>query len=63
MDSQHFYIIGSNCISCGKCTKVCESQAITTNFANKFNISNEICTGCGQCREICPVSAICDMED
>lgn len=63
MENDHFYVIGANCISCGKCRKVCKAEAIFTNVANKFKIDNEICTACGKCKEICPVGAICDMED
>lgn len=47
----------AGCIGCMKCTKVCETEAVTvTNFVAHVNTGK--CTGCGKCAEVCPVKAI-----
>ncbi len=63
MEEKKTYIIGSNCISCGKCNRVCLAKAVDTNAANKYYIHFDKCTGCGACQEICPVGAISGDDD
>lgn len=41
------------CIGCMKCTKVCESGAITVNN-NLAHIDYSKCTRCGKCADVCP---------
>ncbi|MFA9397116.1 MAG: ATP-binding protein [Clostridiaceae bacterium] len=41
------------CISCGKCEKVCEYNAIKNN-----RIIENKCEGCGACTYVCPTKAI-----
>ena len=45
------------CIGCMKCTKVCESDAITVEN-NTAHVDYAKCIGCGKCKEECPVGAI-----
>lgn len=49
------------CIGCMKCTKVCETGAVTV-ANNVAHVDYEKCVGCGKCSEACPVGAI-DMID
>ncbi len=45
------------CLGCGKCTKVCEHDAVqVTNFL--ASIDPDKCVGCGKCAEACPVHCI-----
>lgn len=41
------------CIGCMKCTKVCESDAITVEN-NLAHIDYSKCTRCGKCADVCP---------
>lgn len=45
------------CIACGKCTKVCEYDAIHVENC-LASIDPEKCVGCGKCAEACPVHCI-----
>lgn len=47
----------AGCIGCGKCTKVCEFDAIHVEN-NLATIDADKCTGCGKCAETCPVHCI-----
>lgn len=45
------------CIGCMKCTKVCETGAVTvTNF--HASVDPDKCTGCGKCAEQCPMGCL-----
>jgi len=45
------------CIACGKCTKVCEYDAIhVTDFLASIDL--EKCVGCGKCAAACPTHCI-----
>jgi Na+-translocating ferredoxin:NAD+ oxidoreductase RNF subunit RnfB len=45
------------CIGCGKCTKVCQYDAIhVKDFLATIN--TETCVGCGRCAEVCPTQCI-----
>lgn len=50
------YFITDECISCGKCARVCPQNAIATGSPSI--IRQEHCLHCGNCFEHCPVSAI-----
>ncbi len=45
------------CIGCGKCTKVCEYDAIAVKDS-LARIDPAKCVGCGNCAEACPVHCI-----
>ena len=45
------------CIGCGKCKKVCPSDAVTVEN-NLARIDPEKCTACGACVESCPAKCI-----
>ncbi|MDR0515302.1 MAG: DUF362 domain-containing protein [Coriobacteriaceae bacterium] len=48
---------GEKCIGCEKCSRFCESHAIT--YADrKAHIDPGICVGCGHCIGACPTDAI-----
>ena len=46
------------CISCGKCQKVCPSNAIDTLDTKKRRIRKSDCLVCQACAEVCPEKAI-----
>jgi heterodisulfide reductase subunit A len=49
------------CTWCGKCTEVCEYEAVMeVEFEGKqiAQINKAVCTGCGICAPICPYNAI-----
>ena len=47
------------CIQCGKCMKVCESEAITQNpKTGVYMINKKKCVSCGKCVEICPMKVM-----
>lgn len=48
------------CIACGKCSEVCEFNAILF-FADEPFITGEMCHGCGACTYFCPQKAL--MEE
>ena len=58
----HLYpsIDKENCVSCGKCVKICsESEYHALNFDKDCLILNkESCTGCSLCSHVCPKEAI-----
>ncbi|MHA2357992.1 MAG: ATP-binding protein [Candidatus Heimdallarchaeaceae archaeon] len=53
------YVISVNkeaCISCGKCVKVCQMNAL--EVIDKKSVINDKCIGCGVCAINCPQSAL-----
>jgi len=53
-----YYVIAEKCIGCGKCKKVCPSDAITGEFKQAHVIDTKKCIKCGACKQVCPVHAI-----
>lgn len=53
-----FKIEPEKCKVCGKCIKVCPSEAITGKKKQVPVIEQDKCTKCGACREICPFEAV-----
>lgn len=47
------YIITDDCISCGKCERLCPQKCI-----NGYKINQTHCLHCGLCYEQCPIGAI-----
>ncbi len=45
------------CIGCGKCTRVCEYDAVYLDN-NVAYIDTDKCVGCGKCAEACPTKCI-----
>lgn len=45
------------CIGCGKCSKVCQAEAIMLK-GTLAKIDPEKCTNCGECMKVCPTGAI-----
>ena len=60
----HYRILSDVCTSCGRCTKVCPSEAITGKQRTKkekgkpFKIDPKKCIRCGMCFEVCKFKAI-----
>lgn len=52
------YIIGEDCIGCGKCKRLCPNEAINGQARSRHEINQEKCIKCGQCRDNCPIDAI-----
>lgn len=50
------FVIGPNCIGCGKCMRCCPQQCICAG--SPYQIAQEHCLHCGLCVETCPVHAI-----
>ncbi|MDD4082643.1 MAG: 4Fe-4S dicluster domain-containing protein [Sphaerochaetaceae bacterium] len=51
----------NDCISCGKCQKVCPTNSIITlENKKRQNVKNE-CLLCGRCVDVCPKS-VCVMK-
>lgn len=50
------FVIGPNCIGCGKCLHSCPQQCICAG--SPYQIAQEHCLHCGLCAETCPVHAI-----
>ncbi len=46
------------CKACGKCIKVCPTEAITGEKKIPHVIDQEKCIKCGVCRETCPFDAV-----
>lgn len=44
------------CIHCGKCTRVCQYDAIGPQY--KYFVDREKCVNCGECALVCPTSAL-----
>lgn len=51
----------NTCISCRKCSEICEFNAIT-KIKDKVLVFEELCHGCKSCKINCPVSAISDSK-
>ena len=55
-------ICARSCISCGKCVKVCPSDAVhVPNFLAEIDYAK--CVNCGKCVAACPHQVIADMRE
>jgi len=54
------YVINDNCISCGKCDKVCTSNAVVTG--EPYSIDEFHCLECGSCYNVCTENAIIQQK-
>lgn len=50
-------IDNDKCISCGKCSEICNFNAISI-IGNKVMVFPDMCHSCGGCFRVCPVGAI-----
>ena len=51
----------SRCTHCGKCTEVCEFNALAV-LPSKVLLFEHLCHGCGACETFCPEKAITERE-
>ncbi len=56
LSTEKGFVIGPNCIGCGKCMRSCPQQCICAG--SPYQIAQEHCLHCGLCTETCPVHAI-----
>ena len=56
LSTEKGFVIGPNCIGCGKCMRSCPQQCISAG--SPYQIAQEHCLHCGLCAETCPVHAI-----
>jgi MinD superfamily P-loop ATPase len=54
-------IIEEKCTGCGKCSEICQFNAIAT-INKKTLVFPEMCHGCGACSYVCPENAILEKE-
>ena len=47
----------SRCVSCGYCTGLCPSEALSIVLGKKLVFEPEKCIGCGLCAEACPTKS------
>jgi len=50
--------VGSTCISCGRCQKVCPTGAIQGNNNAELKVNSGKCILCGECQRKCPKESI-----
>jgi len=53
-----FSIDAEKCKACGKCIKVCPTEAIAGEKKVAHVIDQDKCVKCGACREACPFDAV-----
>ncbi len=51
-------VIEDSCIACGKCIKVCPTDAITGEKKKVHVLDQDKCIVCGSCVEVCPTDSI-----
>ena len=52
-------VVNEDCIKCGKCVRVCPSDAILWEDKKEYPIiMNNECLLCGKCKEVCPTDTI-----
>lgn len=55
------YVIGSECIACGRCFRNCPMECIHPED-EKYEIDQNVCIACGTCHEVCPIGAIVKQD-
>lgn len=58
MASKRCAQVGSDCVACGCCVKVCPLKAIYVDRGITALVRGERCVGCGKCAAECPASTI-----
>lgn len=54
--------VGSECVACGCCEKVCPMGAIKVEMGIIARVDREKCVGCGKCEKVCPAAVISVSE-
>lgn len=50
--------IGSDCVACGCCMKICPAEAISIPYGVIAIVDQSKCIGCGKCAKACPAGVI-----
>ena len=58
MPSKRIAKIGSECVACGCCVKVCPMGAVQVWKGVRAVVDTKQCVGCGKCAAECPASVI-----
>ena len=58
MASKRFACVGTYCVACGSCVKVCPRGAISIWKGVAARVDTALCIGCGKCAQECPAGAI-----
>ncbi len=56
--SKNVAVIGSDCVACGNCVKVCKFNAISIFKGLYAKVDYDKCVGCKKCADACPASVI-----
>lgn len=54
--------IGSECVACGCCVKICPLGALWIHNGITATIDEKKCIGCGKCAAACPAGIISIVE-
>lgn len=58
MASKKYAYVGSDCVACGCCVKVCPKGAISVWKGVCAKVDTAKCVGCGKCEKECPAGTI-----
>lgn len=58
MTAKRIATVGTECVACGSCVKVCPLGAIRIWKGVRATIDPSRCVGCGKCAKECPASII-----
>lgn len=58
MAVKRYATVGSHCVACGCCVKVCPMGAMEIWKGIVANIDIQKCIGCGKCEKECPAGTI-----
>lgn len=62
MLSKRFAQVGTYCVACGSCIKVCPMSAISIWKGVAAQVNVDRCVGCGKCVRECPAGTI-ELKD
>lgn len=58
MTAKKIAAVGTQCVACGCCVKVCPLGAISVWKGVRATVDPSRCVGCGKCAKECPASVI-----
>lgn len=58
MASKKYASVGTDCVACGCCAKVCPKDAISVWRGVTAKVDKTKCIGCGKCAKECPAGTI-----